>query len=268
LGFAAALLAWRPVGQFLAWQERLFERVLRERLLLEIRPRQATWMMLSATAVLSLAGWTLLGGALGAALGAGVGCVAPMAVLRGLARRRLRRLDAQLVSGIRTLAAGVRAGLNLVQSMEMIAREGPRPLCEEFRHLLKEYEYGLPLDEAMDHAAERIGSEDYRLVFTALKTHRLRGGDLGETLDRIAESIREIQRLEARVQNLTATGRAQARWLGASPLLVLALLYLLVAPGDVRRMFIDPAGKLILLAIVVLNVAGFLWMRRIVDIDI
>jgi tight adherence protein B len=204
---------------------------------------------------------------LGMAAGALLGVFLPGVVMKMLRRRRLNRLEAQLVNGIQTLASGVRAGLNLVQSMELVARDGPIPLRQEFAHMLREYEYGVSLEDAMNNAALRIGSGDFRLLFAALLTHRERGGDLGETLDRIAESIREIQRLENRVKTLTAQGRATARWLGAMPGVVLVILYFIVQ-DDVKRLFVEDVGKLLLLIIVVLNVLGFLWIRKIVSIDV
>ena len=133
--------------------------------------------------------------------------------------------------------------------------------------MLREYEYGVPLDEAMGKASVRIGSGDFTLLFTALETHRQRGGNLGVTLDRIADSIREIQRLENRVDTLTAQGRATARWLGAMPGVVMGILYL-IDPSGVRTMFSTGAGKIIILVIIALNIIGFTWIRKIVTIDI
>jgi tight adherence protein B len=162
----------------------------------------------------------------------------------------------------------VRAGLNFVQAMELIAHDGPVPLRQEFAHMLREYEYGLAMEEAMNNAAVRIGSGDFRLLFSALLTHRQRGGDLGDTLDRIADSIREIQRLESRVQTLTAQGRATARALGAMPAIVLAILYFLVDKKGIVDMFTYTSGKLLLAMMLLLNIMGFLWVRKIMDIDV
>ncbi len=266
LATVAAALAYRPVGDLLRRQEHTFADILNRRLLLAVTPRSATVLTLVGVAVLAVGGFLITGGMLGAFLGAAVGIVLPPLVLRALAQRRLRRLEGQLVGGIQTLASGVRAGLNLVQSMQLVARDGPVPLRQEFIHLLREYEYGVPLEDAMGNAAQRIGSSDFRLLFSALLTHRERGGDLGETLDRIAASIREIQRLEARLDALTAQGRATARWLGAMPAVVMGILYLLVDPEGVIRLFTE--GKLILFAVVLLNVIGFLWIRKIMSVDI
>ncbi len=264
--FAAVFLGARPLLQFLRQREQEYDLVLRRNLLLDISPRAATVFSIIFFFVFLLTGQAL-GGLLGAVIAGAAGVFLPVAVLRYLRKRRLDRLENQLVPGVQTLASGVRAGLNMVQSMQLVAKDGPVPLRQEFEHLLREYEYGLPLEDAMSNSAARIGSGDFRLLFSALQTHRERGGDLGETLDRIAESIREIQRLEHRVQTLTAQGRATARWLGAMPIIILAILHFMVRE-NVGRLFTDDIGKLILLTIVVLNIAGFLWIRKIVAIDI
>ena len=265
---AAVRVGARPMLAAIRRREKMYATVLGSQLLLDITPRSATILTGAAMVLLAAVFHVMLGGVLSAILGLFVGAFAPHALLRLLHRRRLRRLEAQLVSGIQTLASGVRAGLNLVQAMELIARNGAVPLRQEFAHLLREYEFGVPLEDAMHNAAERIGSPDFRLLFAALRTHRQRGGDLGETLDRIAESIREIQRLENRVRTLTAQGRATARWLGAMPAAVLVLYYSLVDSSAVRMLFVEDLGKLVLVAIVVLNIAGFLWVRKIVAVDI
>lgn len=260
-------LGYRPLRSIILRQEYQWGRTLRTNLLIDVRPRMVTVLTGVAMVVLGAAGYAVSEALVGVALCAAVGAVLPAMALRRLRKRRLDKLEGQLVGGIVTLASGVRAGLNLVQSMELAARDGPNPLRQEFAHLVREYEYGVPLEQAMENAALRIGSGDFRLLFAALQTHRERGGDLGETLDRIADSIREIQRLEKRVEALTAQGRATARWLGAMPLVVGAI-YFLVEPGGVMALFNENLGNVILVGIVVLNILGFLWIKKIVSIDI
>jgi tight adherence protein B len=261
-------LGYGPLMDAVRRREAEYDTVLRQRLLMSISPRSATVISAVVILFLALVGRALTSSLLGAALFGAVGVYLPTAAMKYLSRRRLNKLEGQLVGAIQTLASGVRAGLNLVQSMQIVARDGPVPIRQEFAHLLREYEYGVSLEAAMSNAARRIGSGDFRLLFSALQTHRERGGDLGETLDRIADSIREIQRLENRVKTLTAQGRATARWLSAMPWVVLAIMYLLVDPDGVRQLFIDSIGKVVLAGIIVLGVLGYLWLRKVVAIDI
>jgi len=264
---AAVWVGYRPVAALLLRQEWQFDRIFNQRLLMDVSPRQMTVVWLLVMAMLCMTGALVLGVTLGVLAGLAVGLIVPSAVMRMMQKRRLAKLEEQLVLGIQTLAGGVRAGLNLVQSITMVARSGPVPLRQEFTHLIREYEYGMPLEEAMEKCAARVGSSDFRLLFAALQTHRERGGDLGETLDRIADAIREIQRLESRVDTLTAQGRANSRMLGMLVIVAMGIFYLIDSAG-VMLLFTDPVGNAILICIAMLNVLGFLWIKKIVRIDI
>ncbi|MGB2821823.1 MAG: type II secretion system F family protein [Phycisphaerae bacterium] len=264
---AAVFVGLRPLREAIRRREEEYDLIFRRALLMDISPRLITVGTALVMLVLGFMGYAISGSPIGAGIGGAVGVFLPHAMVRYLRRRRLRRLEDQLVSGIQTLASGVRAGLNLVQSLTLVARDGPAPLRQEFTHMVREYEYGISLDEAMVNAAERIGSSDFRLLFAALHTHRERGGDLGETLDRIAASVREIQRLEKQVQTLTAQGRATARWLGAMPVVILLILYSFDSE-NVTKLFTEPVGNLILGIIIVLNILGFLWIKKTISIDI
>ena len=258
---------YKPVAGFIARREEYYDRVLRGSLLIDISPRAVTAMSLAVIVLLAIIGYAIIQSVLMVLLGVVLGALLPSVVLKLLRKYRLRRLDDQIVDGIQTLISAVRAGLNLVQAMDLLAKNGPRPISQEFAHLVREYEHGVSLEKAMQNAAGRIGSANYRLLFAALLTHRERGGDLADTLERIAGSIREIYRLEKRVETLTAPNRTAARWMGAMPAVVLGILYL-IDPYDVRMLFTTTPGRIVLLIIVALNVVGFLWIRKIVSIDI
>lgn len=264
---AAVAIGARPLMQTIRQKEAGYDLILNRALLLNIPPRVVTVLTFLAMFVMGATGYLLLSSLVAALLLGTVGLMVPGFIIRILRTKRQVKLEEQLVAGIQMLASGVRAGLNLVQSMQMIARDAPNPMRQEFAHLVQEYEYGIPLDQAMHSASVRVGSSDYQLLFAALHTHRERGGNLGETLDRIAESIREIQRLEGRVKTLTAQGRATARWLGAMPGVVMGILYL-IEPEGVEMLFTETVGNILLAIVVVLNVIGFLWIRKTMDIDI
>ncbi|MCY2924873.1 MAG: type II secretion system F family protein [Planctomycetota bacterium] len=271
---AAILVGYRPFKGVVAARERGYERDLQGALMIDIRPRSVTYLTGLGMLLTAIVGFFLLGGWVGGVLGLIVGAFLPPLAIWYLRRRRVAKLEEQLVPSIRTLASGVRAGLNLVQAMQLVARDGAVPVCQEYNHMMREYEYGVPLEQAMSNAARRIGSSDYQLLFAALLTHRERGGDPGETLDRIAESILEIQRLESRVKTLTAQGRTTARWLATMPGVVLGILYV-IEPVWVQRLFsleinghANVVGNLIVGTIIILNIAGYVWIRKIVAIDI
>lgn len=270
LTFAAVFIAvnygWRTI---LAWwrrQEYHYDHILNFHLLMNVNTRLV--MILTVVGIAMFAGLGFLAGGLvfffPALL---IGIVAPWIIMRHFDQKRKERLNLQLIDGITSIASGVRAGLTLVQSMEVLVTTHQKPIKQEFEQLLKEYQMGLDLNQAMRRTADRIALPNYRLLFTAIEMHRLRGGNTGESLDRIAESIREIQRLEGKLDAITAQGRYQAWFIAASPFLLL-FIYSLMERESVNMLFTEPVGRVILLICGGLVFAGFLWIRRIMRVDI
>jgi tight adherence protein B len=258
---------WVTVRIWLEREEARLNRVLNHQLLLDVPPRTALMMVGFGVLICTLIPMLLLGSVLAGIVGAVVGAFVPTVVVRHLEVKRRQRLELQLVDGIVALASGVRAGLTLVQSMELLATNMVGPIKQEFAQLLREYQMGVDLNQAMRNAANRIGSSNYRLLFTAIEMHRQRGGDTGESLDRIAESIREIQRLEGKLDALTAQGRTQARFMAVMPVAILAIYYA-IDPDGVRMLFVESWGRLLLIFAAILVFIGFLWIRKIMTIDI
>ncbi|MCX5660542.1 MAG: type II secretion system F family protein [Planctomycetota bacterium] len=265
--FMLAYYGYQSASANFARLEEYFDSVLNRQLLLEIPPRLA--IALSATLVLACgaAAGMVLGGPVWFFFGIGLGALGPSVMMRHLAQKRAQQLDEQLVDGITTLGSGVRAGLNLIQSMELLVNNSIAPLKQEFGQLLREYQMGLDLNQAMRNTANRVGLSNYRLLFTALEMHRKRGGDTGESLDRIAESIREIQRLEGKLDALTAQGRAQARMMAGMAFVILLILYG-INPEGVVSLFVEPVGRIVLVVAFAMIVTGFVWIRRIMAVDI
>jgi len=258
---------WHSLRSIIARQEQSYERVLNQQLMFNVQPRLIIWLAIacvlfcgSVTYLISRHyGWFIAG--------AFFGLMVPQLVIRHLEQRRATRLEDQIVDGITALSSSVRAGLNLVQAIELLVKNSVGPIRQEFAQLHREYRMGLDLNQAMRNAANRIGSSSYRLLFTAIDLHRTRGGDTGESLDRIAESIREIHRLEGRLSTLTAQGRAQARMIAVMPIVLIGI-YALIDPHGVTLLITDPIGRVLLLAAGSLILVGFLWIRKIMTIDI
>ncbi len=251
---------------FVKRQEAWYDYTLNQRLLLGVDPRTCFYMSVLGVVIVASMGYLLLD-LPGLLIGAIIGFVLPIVSIKHAEAKRARKLDEQIVDGVITLASGVRAGLNLVQSMENLVANSSGPIRQEFNQLLAEYQMGIDLNQAMRNTSNRIGSSNYRLLFTAIEMHRLRGGDAAESLDRIAESIREIQRLEGKLDALTAQGRTQANMMATMPVVIIVIMYFIDSEG-VSMLFSNPGGRMILFIAAFMIFIAFIWIRRIMDIDI
>ncbi|MFI4859453.1 MAG: type II secretion system F family protein [Phycisphaerales bacterium JB063] len=265
--YMAVRHGYGPVRRWLHAQELTYDRVLRRQLLMDVSPRSVVWLNLSTIAVSFVLGFLVSQSLLLATVLAGIVVFIPHVVIKHMETKRRQKLEFQLVDGLTTLASGVRAGLNLVQAMKLLVDNLKGPIQQEFGQILREYEMGMDLNQAMRIASNRIGSPLYRLTFTAIEMHRVRGGDSGDSMDRIADAIRDIQRLEGKLDAITAQGRAQANFMAIMPIAIIIILFLIL-PEQTSLLFTHPYGRLMLVAVGVMIATGYVWIRNIMRVDI
>ncbi|HSR88497.1 MAG TPA: secretion system protein F, partial [Pontiella sp.] len=80
-------------------------------------------------------------------------------------------------------------------------------------------------------------------------------------------TIRERRRVEGKIKALTAQGRIQGRVVGAMPVVLGIVLYLL-DPVMMMTFIRSQAGMIILFIVLVLEICGAVLIRKIVDIDV
>ena len=194
-----------------------------------------------------------------------------------LARRRNGRLGAfnkQLPDTITLIANALRAGSSFLQAIELVVRESRPPISVEFSRVIREVNLGLPFEQALENMVRRVRSDDLELMATAIAIQHQVGGNLAEILDSIAYTIRERIRIKGEIRTLTAQQRLSGYVVAGLPIGLAAFLFV-AAPGFMEPMFDDraslmglPAGVIILAVGGVMMFIGFLFIRKIVDIEV
>ena len=192
---------------------------------------------------------------------------APWYLLRRMAERHRQKIEDQLADAMVTLANAVRAGLSLAQSMEILAAQCPKPINAEFHQIVAEYNLGKPLERTLTEAKERLRSENFALFAAAMMASHESGGRLNETVERIAQSVLELQRLERKVLSETAQARKSAVYMAMAPAFILVVYYF-VDPKNTTLLFTRMLGQVLLAIAVVLNAVAYLWARVILNPDI
>ena len=209
--------------------------------------------------------WSI--GVLAALVVAGVLFPVPRIVLRMIKKHRLIKFNIQLEDALGMMSSSLKAGFSINQALEKVSEQEMHPIALEFRLLMQELQLGVPLDQALDNMARRIGSEDFELVATAIITARQTGGELTETLERVAALIRERGRIANKIRALTAMGRLQAIMIGAMPFLLLYGMYQ-ISPVMMDSFVSSFAGVVSICVVVLLVICGFLTIRKITNVEV
>jgi tight adherence protein B len=194
-----------------------------------------------------------------------------------LGRRKSGRLNAfnkQLPDTITLLANGLRAGSSFLQAVELVVRESRPPVSTEFSRVIREVNLGLPFEQAMENMVRRVRSDDLELMATAINIQHTVGGNLAEILDSIAFTIRERVRIKGEIRTLTAQQRLSGYVVGFLPIGLAGFLFV-AAPQFMEPMFRKPPeafglplGVVILFFGGFMMFIGFMFIRKIVDIEV
>lgn len=216
---------------------------------------------LIATLVLAfLTGQVLLSGLVGGAV-----ATLPLWYVRRKRTRRHRLIEAQLPGAIDLLSRVMRAGHPLSGGLKMVAEESPEPIASEFRAVFEEQRFGLPFEEALLGFADRAELMDVRILVTGILVQREVGGNLTEILDKITSTMRSRFTVRRQVMIHTAQGRMSGYTLAGLPIIVGSILAL-INQEYMGMLFTDTRAKFLLGAAATLQVLGFLWIRKIVDV--
>jgi tight adherence protein B len=190
----------------------------------------------------------------------------PFMYLSWRGSRRTRRFEELFPEALDLMSRAMRAGHTFITSIGMVADELPEPIAAEFKLLHDQQNFGMPLEEALRNFGRRVPLLAAKFFVTAILTQRESGGNLTEVLDNLSLVIRDRFMIMRQVQIKSAHGKMTGVVLVALPP-SLAVVISLVSPDHFATMMADKSGIQMIAVAVVLQVAGALIIRKIVNID-
>jgi tight adherence protein B len=229
-----------------------------------LRPGEFIVLAGVATLVAALAGLMLFGLLGFLALAVLVPLVARV-VVGHMAERRRAKFAELLPDTLQLLTSTLRSGYGLLQALDSVAQEAHEPARSEFRRVLLEIRVGRDPSAALHALSDRMRSQDFEWVVGAIEINREIGGDLAAVLDSTGETIRERQKVYRQMRALTAEGRLSGYILTGLPVVV-ALAMRFVTPEHFARLT-HGVGLMMLGFGVVLLLAGWLWMKKLIRLE-
>jgi len=188
----------------------------------------------------------------------------PTFLYKRFRHRRLERLESQLPDALSIMVSSVRSGRSLPQALSSVGEKMSGPIEEEFKLMAREYQDGgMSLEGVLERAKARVPVESFRMVCSALIINSNRGGDVLHILERMSDSIRELQKLKKKLKTETAEVRAQEKII----LIITPAFGLLICAFDAdipRLLFGTVPGNVLLVIVASLQTLAVWWVRRIV----
>lgn len=191
----------------------------------------------------------------------------PLLLVKRQKGKRIKAFDAQLPETLNLLSGSLRAGYSFLQGVEAVAHESGDPMGRELRRVLAEARLGRPLDVALSDMATRMQSRDFEWAVLAIRIQREVGGNLAELLQTVSETMVQRGRMKGEIKALTAEGRMSGAVMGALPVALGGYMFV-VSPDYIGLLFSSTTGWIMLAGAVVMGMAGFAWIQKIIKIEV
>jgi len=193
-------------------------------------------------------GAALLSLAVGLVFGAGI----PHMVLNFFIKRRTNAFNAKFPDGIELLVRGLRSGLPVTETLNVVAQEVPGPVGEEFKSIVDRIKVGKTMEEALQETADRLGTAEFQFFTITLAIQRETGGNLAETLSNLADVLRKRSQMKLKIKAMSSESKASAYIVGSLPFIVFGMVWW-INPRYLNGFFTDDR-------LIVAGLGGLVWM--------
>ncbi len=204
-----------------------------------------------------LRGWSPLTAIL---VGTAVGLGGPHKYVSMLIDKRIKKFTANFPDALELMVRGLRSGLPIAETLNVVASEVPGPVGEEFRLVTERIKIGRTMDQALTETAERLGTAEIQFFCITLNIQRETGGNLAETLANLANVLRQRAQMKLKIKAMSSEAKASAWILGSLPFIVFGLISWLNFSYMASFFTPDPNGLFGLSTMQVAGICGMCWM--------
>ncbi|MBV9071860.1 MAG: type II secretion system F family protein [Acidobacteria bacterium] len=184
-----------------------------------------------------------------------------------IARQRAWKFENRLVDAIDLTVGALAAGQTPADAIASGAGGALEPVRSELRHLADQLNASVPVDRAVRRMVLRYDSEGVR-IFTQLLIAKWEiGGPLGPALQAATRTMRHGLRLRGQLHTHISGAQTAAIVVAILPYLLVAV-FLWKRPEALALVWRLRWGPQMFASAIFLQLAGFVWLRRILRIEL
>jgi tight adherence protein B len=169
-----------------------------------------------------------------------------------LIQRRVAKFTSNFPDAIELMVRGLRSGLPITETLQIVAQELPGPVGIEFRAVSDKMKIGRTMEVALQETADRLGTAEFQFFVITLAIQRETGGNLAETLSNLADVLRKRSQMKLKIRAMSSESKASAYIVGSLPFIVFILVWM-INPLYMANFFVDQR-------LIVAGLGGLCWM--------
>ncbi|MGH6694996.1 type II secretion system F family protein [Sphingopyxis sp.] len=190
----------------------------------------------------------LMAGLVGLLLGLGL----PYLVVGMTIKRRVTAFNARFPDAIDLLVRGLKSGLPVTETFQIVSQELPGPVGEEFKGVIERIRIGNTMEAALQETADMLGTPEFQFFCITIQIQRETGGNLAETLANLSDVLRKRAQMKLKIRAMSSEAKASAYIVGALPFFVFGVVWS-VNPSYLEGFFYEER-------LIIAGLGGLVWM--------
>jgi tight adherence protein B len=190
----------------------------------------------------------LLAGLVGLMLSLGL----PYFVVGRAIKKRVVKFNARFPDAIDLLVRGLKSGLPVTETFQVVSQELPGPVGEEFKGVVERIRIGNTMEAALQESAVMLGTPEFQFFCITIQIQRETGGNLAETLGNLSDVLRKRAQMKLKIRAMSSEAKASAYIVGALPFFVFGVVWSM-NPSYLAGFFVEQR-------LIITGIGGLIWM--------
>lgn len=167
-------------------------------------------------------------------------------------KRRIAAFNSRFPDAIDLLVRGLKSGLPVTETFQVVSHELPGPVGEEFKGVIERIRIGNTMEAALQESADMLGTPEFQFFCITIQIQRETGGNLAETLANLSDVLRKRAQMKLKIKAMSSEAKASAYIVGALPFFVFGVVWT-VNPSYLAGFFVEER-------LIIAGVGGLIWM--------
>jgi tight adherence protein B len=176
----------------------------------------------------------------------------PYMVTGRLIKRRVAAFNTRFPDAIDLLVRGLKSGLPVTETFQVVSQELPGPVGEEFKGVVERIRIGNTMEAALQESAVMLGPPEFQVFCITIAIQRETGGNLAETLGNLSDVLRKRAQMKLKIRAMSSEAKASAYIVGALPFFVFGIVWMM-NPEYLSGFFHEER-------LIITGIGGLVWM--------
>lgn len=174
-------------------------------------------------------------------------------------------IENDLLEAITIMNNAFKAGMSIVQAIELVSTELSGPIAKEFKKISIELSFGLDVEVAFKRFADRIKLNDAVYLTSSLSILNKTGGNIIKVFNSIEKTMFSRKKLEQEFKSLTSSSKFIMYVLILVPIVFVAFLGI-INIGYFEPLFTNPLGIALIVIMLIIYIAYIIIVKKIMKV--